>query len=181
MTEPTAVPVEEELYKASTRGRLHVRGCSHLQDTEPSRLVRADATDRATLQVCSECDKEIRGIGRTEYPSLDVAFEALRFPVGHRLRMREIAAGVDFTKVWAPQSRSYVGVGHLDGRPAAAYFNRGFVDVRLDEGGYERHPMPTYAGGGRADAGHRPGEREASTCPSCFMELPMNGVCDSCE
>ncbi|WP_435737376.1 hypothetical protein V5D56_01925 [Cellulosimicrobium sp. PMB13] len=58
-----------ELYRTKGRGRLHVLGCSHLQTTDLSQLIVADATDRAERELCSECDKEIRG-GRTEYPSL---------------------------------------------------------------------------------------------------------------
>ena len=178
MDEQDELVARAELFRTKGRGKLHIRGCSHLADT--SDLVEADDRDRAAMDLCNECDKEIHGVGRTEYASLDAAFEALQFPVENRPLMWEIAGPVDFTKVWAPQSQSYVGVGHLDGRPAAAYFNRGFVDVRLDEGGYQRHEMPTFAraagGAARACAAERP----AVMCPTCFMQLPANGVCDDC-
>ncbi|MBD5785058.1 hypothetical protein IF650_02585 [Cellulosimicrobium terreum] len=169
-----------ELLRTTGRGKLHISGCSHLQDTDPSQLIEADGRDRAELELCSECDKEIHGVGRTEYASLDAAFEALQFPVENRPLMREIAGSVDFSKVWAPQSRSYIGVGHLDRRPAAAYLNRGFVDVRLDEGGYERHELPAFAraAGGTLRAG--PAESPPVTCSACFIQLPASGICDDC-
>lgn len=167
-----------ELSRTKGRGKLHLRGCSHLADT--SDLVEADDRDRAELDLCSECDREIHGAGRTEYVSLDEAFEALQFPVENRPLMREIAGHLDFTKVWTPQSRSYVGAGNLDGRPAVAYFNRGFVDVRLEKGGYERYEMPTFtqAAGGAVRGGAA--ERQFVTCPTCYMQLPASGICDEC-
>ncbi|MFE6233753.1 hypothetical protein [Cellulosimicrobium sp. NPDC057862] len=181
MNEQDELVARAELYRTKSRGKLHVLGCSHLQATELSQLVEADGRDRADLELCSECDKEIHGVGRTEYASLDAAFEALQFPVENRQLMRDIAGPVDFTKVWAPQSRSYVGVGHLDGRLASAYFNRGFVDVRLDEGGYRRHEMPTFAqaAGGAVRAGGA--ERPVVMCPTCSMQLPATLLCDSCD
>lgn len=178
MDEQDELVARAELVRTKGRGKLHIRGCSHLADT--SDFVEADDRDRAELDLCNECDKEIHGIGRVEYPSLDAAFEALQFPVENRPLMRDIAGPVDFTKVWAPRSQPYVGVGHLDGRPAAAYFNRGFVDVRLDEGGYQRYEMPNFAraAGGAVRGGAA--DRPAVVCPTCFMQLPANGVCDDC-
>lgn len=169
-----------ELYRTQGRGKLHVRGCSHLQSTDPSRLLVADDRDRAELELCSECDKEIRGIGRVEYPSLDRAFEALKFPVENRRLMHDLTASVEFERIWAPQSQSYIAAGFRDERPVAAYFNKGFVDVRLDEGGYQRHEMPTFAGdaGGTARVGAA--ERRAEVCQTCFVQLPASGICDEC-
>lgn len=171
-----------ELYRTNGRGRLHVLGCSHLQTTDLSQLIVADTTDRAERELCSECDKEIRGVGRTEYPSLDAAFEALKFPVENRPRMREIAAELDFDLVWAPQARSYIAAGHRDRHAAAAaYFNRGFVDVHLDSGGYTRHELPTAVQRGGGEGRRQGAERNAATCPTCFLELPANGTCDTCD
>jgi hypothetical protein len=181
MDEQDDLVTHAELIRTTGRGKLHVRGCSHLQTTDPSHLVAADDRNRAELDLCNECDKAVHGVGRTEYASLDAAFEALRFPVENRPLMRDIAGPVDFSKVWAPQSRSYVGVGHLDGRPAAAYFNRGFVDVRLDEGGYQRYEMPAFARAAGGVVGAGAAEVPAVMCQTCFLQLPANGVCDDCE
>ncbi|WP_144722165.1 hypothetical protein [Cellulosimicrobium sp. TH-20] len=179
MEEQDDLVASAELFRTKSRGRLHIRGCSHLVDTID--LVEADDRDRVELDLCSECDKEIHGVGRTEYASLDEAFEALRFPVENRPLMRDIAGLVSFTKVWAPQSRSYIGVGHLDGRPAVAYFNRRFVDVRLSDGGYKRHEMPNFTRGvgGVVKAGVA--ERPVVMCPSCSTQLPATLVCDNCD
>lgn len=182
MNEKNELVEGAELYRTKGRGRLHVLGCSHLQTTDLSQLIVADATDRAERELCSECDKEIRGVGRTEYPSLDAAFEALKFPVENRPRMREIAAELDFDLVWAPQARSYVAVGHRDRHAAAAaYFNRGFVDVHIDTGGYTRHELPTAVQRGGGDGRRQVAERNAATCPTCFLELPASGTCDTCD
>lgn len=160
---------------------MHIRGCSHLQTTDPSKLIAADDRDRAELELCSECDKEVRGIGRVEYLSLDAAFEALKFPVENRPRMRDIASGVEFDRVWAPQSRSYVAAGFRDERPVAAYINRGFVDVHLEEGGYERHEMPTYARGAGGRLPVQALQLDPGVCRTCSIQLPANLVYDNCD
>lgn len=169
-----------ELYRTQGRGKLHVRGCSHLQSTDPAKLVVADDRDRADLELCSECDKEIRGIGRVEYPSLDRAFEALKFPVENRRLMQDLTASVDFERIWAPQSRSYIAAGFRDERPVAAYLNKGFVHVRLAEGWYQRHEMPTFAGSAGGTARVGAAERGGEVCRTCFVQLPVSGICDEC-
>ncbi|MFD6165172.1 hypothetical protein ACFWFR_08275 [Oerskovia sp. NPDC060287] len=169
------------LYRTASGGRLHVRGCSHLTWTAADQLLAATPTDRAEAELCAACDDEIHGRGRTVFASLDAAFEALNLHVANRARMREIAAHVDFDVVWAPASRSYVGAGFDDGRPAAAYFNRGFVDVYRGPNDYERTEMPNFGGGGGGAGARRAPEREAATCPSCSMQLPAAGTCDYCD
>ncbi|ANC32160.1 hypothetical protein [Isoptericola dokdonensis] len=171
----------QTFYRTKARGRLHVMGCSHLPSADPSDFVLADAADLADLAVCTECDKEIRGIGRIPYESLDAAFEDVKLPVENRPRMREIAAELDYTRIWAPQGRSYVAVGHLDGRAAAAYFTHGHVDVRVDDATYRREEMPNFTRtsgrGGRVAATERP----AAVCPTCAVQLPATGLCDDCD
>lgn len=168
------------LFRTKARGRLHIMGCTHLTTTDPTQYVEADARDRAELELCTECDREIRGVGRIEYPSFDAACEALNLPVENRPRMREIAARLEYSRVWAPQGRSYVAVGHLDGRAAVAYFNRGFVDVHRESGGYEREEMPNYAGPSGATRRGVAEERAHPVCPGCGMQLPATGICDDC-
>ncbi|MFF2620317.1 hypothetical protein [Oerskovia jenensis] len=168
------------LYRTASGGRLHVRGCSHLTWTASDALLEATPADRAEAELCTACDDEIHGRGRTVFASLDSAFEALNLPVANRVRMREIAVHIDFDVVWAPASRSYVCIGFDDGRPAAAYFNRGFVDVYRGPNDYERTEMPNFGGGGGGGVRRAP-EKEPASCQSCSILLPATGTCDYCD
>ncbi|ROS79129.1 hypothetical protein [Cellulomonas sp. PhB143] len=176
------VVVGTTLYRVSPSGRLHIPGCSHLQVTDRDKLVEASPEDRARLELCSECGDEIRGVGRRTFASLDAALEALPLAVENRPRVREIVRDVEHSRVWIPNGGSYVALGYTDGRPAAAYVNRGFVDVR-DESlspPYERHELPNFAGRGIGGAAGR-AERPTATCPQCHMSLPASGVCECSE
>jgi hypothetical protein len=108
--------------------------------------------------------------------------------------MRAIAEGLDTSRIWIPSTRTYVAVSPGTGHEVTAFFGKDSVDMRKDEGGYERLVLATpsgrttaagkqrasAAGKTRAAAAQEP-EPAPPTCPTCYMQLPATGVCDSCD
>jgi hypothetical protein len=176
---PDQLTMAAELVVAPSRRRLHLRSCSHLQDSSRALLVEASPQDRIDIPVCSECDAEIHGVGRQRFSSLEEAFEAFPLPLENRARMREIASHLTYNDVWIPNGRSYVAVG-IKGQAAAAYFAPGYVDVHVEPAGYRREELPTYVAGGAGVAG-RMVRRQAVRCARCNIELPATGRCDECD
>ncbi len=151
---------------------LHVPACSHLSWT--SELVEiTDAAEAARLELCLACESELAGCGRTTYPDLERALEALPVPLPNRTMVRELLDGFNAPLIWIPYSRSYIGVGGLDVK--TRYIGKGYVWV---EG--ETFWLPDWSehrGGGAG--GHA--EKKASVCPTCRLVLPATGICDNCS
>ncbi|GGC18221.1 hypothetical protein GCM10010972_34300 [Cellulomonas carbonis] len=140
----------------------------------------ASADQLELLAMCSSCRDILDGARRRTFATLDAALEALPVPVENRARMRQIAAGLTIAQVWIPPSGSYIAVA-AEGQAASAYFNKGFVDVRREAGGYDRHEMPSYRSGSRSGVRDSSAGVQVALCPSCFMQLPANGACDACD
>lgn len=168
------------LYRTAAGTSLHLPSCAHLQDTPIENRIAVPLTDQGGLPVCAWTEDELAGTGRRYFDSLDSAFEALPVPIENRTRDREILTSLDFDLVWIPNGGQYVAVGP-NGSAAAAYVNRGFIDVRLPAGGYEREQFANY-GGGQGSSTTSPGDRlAASPCPTCNLEMPGTGECDYCD
>ena len=182
--DPAARSPDDELCVAPGWDMLHTRECPHLPADALQALRSATADDLSSRLVCRSCRKVLDGARRTRFASFDAALEAYRAPVENRPRMREIAAELDFAEIWIPSSGSYIAVAPARGVIAVAYFNRGFVDVREDGGGYRTIELPTNwlrGGSGAAGVSRRLDDLDRAVCPTCFMQLTVSGACDSCS
>lgn len=45
--------------------------------------------------------------------------------------------------------------------------------------GGRRVELPGYVAGRASGRGHQP--RCGKTCPSCFLHVPVTGICDNCD
>ena len=174
MSEATVRPaapaqVGHVLYRTETGGRLHIPGCPHIGGS----LREADPYERLAMQVCSWCQAEIDGVGRTYHDSLDDAMRALGCHVGTQSRIREALRFATFDQIWLPYSRSYIALGH-EGR-GVAWVGKTYVmpspDIFVELPGYRD------SGGG----GQRTEMRVGDTCPTHHMTRSVTGVCELCE
>lgn len=168
------------LYRTATGTSLHLPSCKHLQDTPVENRIAVAPGDQLELQVCTWSADELAGTGRRYFDTLDSAFEALPVPVDNRIRIREILAQLRFDLVWIPNGGQYIAVG-LSGSVATAYVNRGFVDVRLPDGGYDRELFANYGGGSAGSGGPASPDLPVQVCPQCHVALPATGKCDDCD
>ena len=181
MTTPESVPYDIDLdflFRVPKGEMLHARECQHLTEKSLALLKQATELDAAKFPICSSCRAALSTGGRELFTSFDAALEALPVPVEHRVRMREIVSGFDRVRVWIPASRSYIAVSPGAGVSASAYFNKGFVDVHQEDGGYKREWMPGHAPSGTSSAASQAPERQV--CPIHFVQLPATGICDDC-
>lgn len=162
-----AAQAGEELVCTAGGGKLHIRGCSHLTAASQARL--ATHEDAKTRQLCTECEAELTGQGRTVFDNLETAMEAFKMPVEGRPTVRELA-GVDEDRVWIPNSGSYIALGKDGVR--AVYIGKTYVSI-----GDRLVTLPGYAPGG---GGGKPTNAPGPACPVCGYELPRTGICDNC-
>jgi hypothetical protein len=155
------------LYRTETGSRRHIRSCPHLIGKEV--LLAADSDG----EVCSWCDKELRGEGRQYFGSLDEALPALGGEQGNWPLIREHLRAVDPDEVWIPYSRSYIALGR-NGR-AVAWAGKTYVQP--PEGHYIELPGFRPGSGGGAKAEQVAGE----LCPKHNMEKARNGSCWMCD
>lgn len=187
------IPIEL-LYRVPYGKVLHGKGCQHLTTNRLASLQPATELDRQKFKVCRSCIIALDGDpGRDDFESFEAALEVLQVPAANRPAMRAIAEGLDTSRIWIPSTGSYVAVSAGTGEEVSAFFNRDSVDVRQEAGGYERvllaslpgrstggRTRSTTAGKTRAAAAQEP-EPAPPTCPTCYMQLPGTGVCDSCD
>jgi len=165
----TATASTPALFRTATGQRLYIPPCPHVLGVE---LPPASANDLATLDVCSRCQAELDGVGRTYFDPLEPAlaiFEAYRetwTAIAGMLR------GAAHDQVWVPNNLSYVALG-LAGKGVAWV---GKTYVQLADGTF--HELPGYepgvGGGAIVDA------RWGDVCPTCSMQMPLTRVCDEC-
>ena len=125
--------------------------------------------DRLALAVCTWCQAEIAGQGRTYYATLEDALRALGCHEGTHRLIREALRFVRFDQVWLPHSESYVALG-LDG-PGVAWVGKGYVFVKATGAFVE---LPGYrasrGGGSPLDV------RWGATCDRHFVARSLTGV-----
>ena len=170
----------ELLYRVPYGRGLHGKDCQHIAADRLASLQPATELDRQKFKICKTCVDALAGSDRDDFDSFDAALEALPIAMAQRAAMREIAEGLDKTRIWIPSSRSYVAVSPGPGHEVTAFFNKGFVDVQQDGGGYKRVLMAGFSGTQTNTFAHAPDAAPAS-CPSCYMQLPATGRCDSCD
>ena len=180
INEISALP-DEQLYRIPGGSKLHIRGCRHLSGAKPGAATLATRQEINKIPVCSTCQSNLGGEGRTAYDAFDDALEAFHAPVANRPRMREIFASVEHARIWIPYSGTYIAVAPEDGQ-VAAFFNKGFVDVHAAGGGYETEILPlTTSAPSKATATKAVVlEAPPQLCTSCWTVLPSSGQCDRC-
>lgn len=157
------------LYRTETGNRLHIPACPHVGGA----LREADATERQAMTVCTWCQAELDGVGRTYFDSLHDAMRAFGSHLGTREQVREALRFVTHDQIWLPYSKSYIALGH-EGR-AVAWVGKTYLmpsfDTFIELPGYEQ-----TQGGGTPSA-----ERVGSTCPNHFITMSVTGICELCE
>ena len=163
----------ESLYLTNPRGKLHIRVCAHLQDTEDP--PEATAEQRAENEVCHWCAPEVAGTGRRYFTDLDMALRE----IGHvrtsaTTFIHEGLAGVEYDSVWLPSSASYVALG-LDG-PAVAWVGVGSLTVK----GQPPVAFPWYSPEVSTPRVTKE-EVRGELCMTHFVEMSLTGRCEQCE
>lgn len=157
------------LYRTETGGRLHLPACPHIGGA----IREADAAERLGMSVCSWCQAEIDGVGRTYYESLDDAMRAFGCHVGTQPTIRNALRCVTHDQIWLPYSRSYIALGH-EGR-AVAWVGKTWVMPSLDV----FQELPGYRDVSRGGA--HSSEHIGELCPTHFLTMSVTGVCESCD
>lgn len=160
----------------------HTRECPHLTAAVLAELVTATAEQIEKVPACAQCQDVVNGSRRRTFESFEAAMEAFQAPLENRPKMREIAAGLTFKEIWIPASEPYIAVAPQRGEAVVAYFNRGYVALHKQEGGYDYVELPVnrLREGGRS-ASARLDDVQREVCQRCFMELPASGVCGTCD
>ena len=157
------------LYRTETGGRLHLPACPHIGGA----IREADSAERLVMSVCSWCQAEIDGLGRTYYESLDDAMRAFGCHVGTQPTIRQALRSVTHDQIWLPYSRSYIALGH-EGR-AVAWVGKTWVMPAHDTS-YE---LPGYRDSSRGAASSP--EHLGKLCPTHFLTMSVTGICESCD
>jgi len=177
----TEVGANEALTLCTAPGvdMLHTVECPHLTAAGLAALVPATADQIESVPVCSSCRGALDGERRRTFATLDAALEAYQTPLENRPRVRAIAAGLTFSRVWIPSSGSYIGIAGEPGTAAVAYFGKGYADVHRP-GGYDREWLPV-SGADAGRVGRAVNGATVEVCPTCFTQLPATGKCDQCD
>lgn len=164
--------MSEQIFVTHGKGKVHIRACPHLSDT--SELTPATPEQVKQNGYCSHCEKEIAGVGRKYFESLDDAFEAF----GHRTDeakglIRKAIVGIEHDSIWIPASESYIALG-VNGL-GTAWIGKGYVDFR-DREHIELPWFAPHSGGGvqRLD-------EWGDLCDVHFIERSVSAVCELCE
>ena len=158
---------EQELLLTEAGARLHIAPCPHLLGHA---LREATAAERATMQLCHWCEKEVSGHGRTYLDTLEQAMRAFGSHVDTTSLIRQHLHSVAWDQIWIPNSRSYIALGR--GGRGVAWVGKGYVVPRRGE--FVTLPGFVAAGGG----GGTPSEKAwGEICQRCFMQRSVNGAC----
>ena len=165
---PSSGP-EQSLLRTVGGARLHIAPCPHILGVAVS---VASPADRLAMSVCSWCRKELDGVGRRYFGTLDDAMRYFGTHVGTEGLVREALRFVDHDEVWVPNSGSYIALGREGA--GVAWIGKTYVvprrGVLVELPGYE-----PGSGGGSVRM-----ERPTETCPVHHLELPLSGFCDDC-
>ncbi len=159
-----------ELFRTATGQRLHILGCPHVG----SPLVAATANDLARLAICTWCQAEIHGMGRTYCLSLDEAMRVLGCWEGTHRLIRDALRFVTYDEIWLPHSDSYIALGR--GGRCVARVGKGYVAIAATDAYVELPGHRAGRGGGAPRV-----ERLGRICPRHFVAASIAGVCDACE
>ena len=158
------------LVRTANGTRLHIAPCPHILGAAAS---DATAADLFALPLCSWCEAEVDGAGRTYFDSLDDAMRFFGAHVGSKALVRDALRFVTHDRIWVPNSRSYIALG-LEGATVAWVGKTYVVPLRgwiVELPGYAPHARDGSARGGRF----------GDPCPTHFIARSLTGVCDPCE
>lgn len=161
---------DAQLFHTATGEKLHIPPCPHVHGVQ---LFPADPATTALRPVCTWCQAEINGVGRTYYDSVEDAMRAFGSFVDSLDRIRHEVNTVSHDAVWIPNSQSYIALG--SGGPAVCWIGKTYV-MHVHGAFVE---LPGYAAGG--GGGVEKLRREGGVCPSCHTVMPVTGRCDDCD
>ena len=159
----------DDLVKTQTGARLHVPACPHIG----SDIRSATPTELEDLTVCTWCQAELDGHGRTYFRDLTEALREFGVHVANQAKVRDALQGVVHDVLWMPNSRSYVALGR-DQR-AVAWFGKTYaMPSRTDV-----VELPDYASSGK-DGMRLADEARGEVCVTHFVERSVTGECEMC-
>ena len=162
-------PIGQQLVRTVGGQRLHIPVCPHLLRVP---VVAATCEDLETMSVCHWCRQELDGVGRTYFDTLDDAMRFFGTHAGTEKAIRDAVRFVKHDQIWVPHSKSYIALG-LDGA-GVAWIGKTYVET---EGLFVELPDYRPGSGGGAARSVFP----TPLCPTCFLELPVTGICDDCS
>ncbi|MGY1601648.1 hypothetical protein [Geodermatophilus sp. SYSU D00815] len=156
------------LFRTETGGRRHIRECPHLLGKEVVPATGADG------ELCTMCERELRGEGRRYFPTLDAALREFGAARSNWPRILELLEGVEHDQVWIVASGSYIALGR-DGR-AVAWAGKTYVNPSADE----FVELPDYRAGG---GGGSPSAEAVwgTKCPTHNEYRSRSGSCWRCD
>ena len=110
---------------------------------------------------------------RRHYQDLERAMADYGCPVGSRPIIRDIIADLEFDEIWTVQSGSYIALGR--GGRAVAWIGKTYVDFK--DGAFVQ--LPGFVDKNRTTQAGEP--RYGLLCPSCQQQMPLTGICDTCD
>lgn len=166
-------PIAERPIAATLRTekgtRLHIAPCPFLGPSARE----AEPSERAAMSVCSWCQAEIDGAGRTYFDNLEDAMRFFGTHLGSEHQVREAVRFVTSDQVWVPHSKSYIALG-LEGA-AVAWIGKTYVVP--GPGLFVELPDYSPQQGGGAERSERLGE----LCELHFIARGLNGSCEHCD
>lgn len=100
------------------------------------------------------------------------------WPVENLETIRETLAGLQIVEIYTPPARSYIGLVPQDGGPIISV-SSGYIAGLRDTNGHrywKALPVNRIRDGGYTVSP----EVERDSCPECFIQLPLSGLCDNC-
>jgi len=156
--------------RTANGARLHIAPCPHILG---ARVWSAAPSEILAMTVCSWCEAEINGVGRTYFDTLDDSLRFFGAHVGTETLIRSALRFVAHDQIWVPNSRSYIALG----REGAAVAWVGKTYVVPTQGAFVALPGYQPHDGGGAPREERIGE----TCTRHFIARGLNGACDLCD
>lgn len=156
----------EPLYRTETGGRRHIRACPHLVGKEVVGATDADG------QICTHCQRELRGEGRRYFSSLAEALPEFGAARGSWPLISDHLAGVEHDGVRIVASGSYIALGR--GGRAVAWTGKTYVNPTADQ----LVELPDYRDGGGGGAPIR--DTWGETCEIHNIARSRSGVCGMC-
>ena len=94
-------------------------------------------------------------------------------PVGSRPIIREAIADLEIDEIWTVQSGSYIALGR--GGRAIAWIGKTYVAIK--DGHFVE--LPGFVDKNRTTQAEGP--RYGVLCPTCRQQMPLTGICDTCD
>jgi hypothetical protein len=157
----------QQLYRTATGGRRHIRSCPHLIGKDVVEAADGDG------DICTMCERELRGEGRRYFRSLADALPEFGAPRANWPLISQHLADVEHDEVWIVNSGSYIALGR--GGRAVAWAGKTYVNPSADE----VVELPDYRGGG--GGGAKVDVARGTVCPKHFIERSLNGSCEGCD